>query len=304
MMEVECLERRRSLLIGIDLRDQSDVFTHDVLDRCDVYFKRDCFSPDLEALPEEVRHKVHPFGLNYACASASSRRKCVSAFAAMWLSAGLRSPRQFTSTVSRDLRALRAYVLSPDYDAFEQSPDVELEPLVLFQTRVWPPQATTEHLQEVNEQRAALVRTLRRELGQRFLGGLVPTEFARKHYSDVLTDLPSRRRWYPRVAKRGLIGIYTRGLHHSLAFKLPEYLAAAKCIVSQPLRNELPTPLVKGRNYLEFGSHGECVEHCERLLRDRALASGMRRTNYEYYESEVRPSAHMLKCLTRAFSGE
>ena len=98
-----------------------------------------------------------------------------------------------------------------------------------------------------------------------------------------------------------MIGIYTRGLHHSLAFKLGEYLASSKCIVTEPLRNELPSPLVPGKNYLEFSTPQECMQRCEQLLDDHDLANQMRRNNWEYYQREVRPDRHVLRCLERAF---
>ena len=130
----------------------------------------------------------------------------------------------------------------------------------------------------------------------------MPTDFARRHYADVILERAFRRKEYIRMTQRCLVGIYTRGLHHSLAFKLPEYLAASMCIVSDPLRNELPQPLVAERHFLEFRTPEECAAQCERLLRDPDTARAMRCENRAYYRRWVAPPEHLLDCLERVFS--
>jgi hypothetical protein len=201
---------------------------------------------------------------------------------------------------------LREFLFLPDYRIFEQGPDVRVEPLVLFQTRVWEPEESSEDLAKINEERVAMIRMMRKAFGQRFRGGIVPTPFAREHFPDVLLQESYRRTDYIKMVQRFLIGIYTKGLHHSLAFKLPEYLAASMCLVSDPLRNKLPQPLVSGQHYLQFETADECLAQCEWLLSHPQEAMEMRRQNFAYYRNWIRPPEHLLSCLNRAFeaSGE
>ena len=103
------------------------------------------------------------------------------------------------------------------------------------------------------------------------------------------------------MVKKVGIGVYVRGLHHSLAFKMAEYLAAGLCIVSEPLVHELPVPLREGVNYLLFRSHDECLERCRWLLSHPAEAERMRWANRDYYRRWVEPEAHMWGVLTRSF---
>ena len=209
----------------------------------------------------------------------------------------LRSPRRALAGAGRRGALLRGFLVQPDYRLFEQAPETAVEPLVLFQTRLWEPEESSEDLQRINEERADLIRALRKALGPRFRGGVTPTPFARQHYPDVLLTEAYRRNDFIRMVKRHLIGVYTRGLHHSLAFKLPEYLAASMCVVSDPLRNELPQPLTAGCHYLEFRGHDECAAQCERLLSRPAEARDMRRHNHDYYRQWVAPAEHVLHCL-------
>ena len=107
---------------------------------------------------------------------------------------------------------------------------------------------------------------------------------------------------YSEVARSSLIGVYSRGLHGSLAFKLSEYLAAGLCIVAEPLRHTLPQPLEARRNYLPFNTPEECVAQCKRLLDDPELAAAMSRNNRDYYSRFVEPTVHLRNILHCAFN--
>lgn len=294
---------RQSALIAVDLRDASNIVTTSALERCDTYFKRSYYSPDLRGLPAHLRQKVLPFGLNYACSTATSRFRLSRILASENLTKAIASPREWIRRLPQHASELRNFYSLPDVREFEQSPEVELEPRLLYQTRVWPPETSADNLPELNEERVSLLRRLRAAFSDRFIGGLVPTKFARQMYPDLLTENPTRRRLYTALSKKYVIGIYTRGVHHSLAFKLPEYIAAAQCIVSEPIRNELPQPLVPGRHLLEFHTHQECIDHCNYLLDNREAATQMRRHNHDYYSQEVAPANHLRKFLAIAIQG-
>jgi hypothetical protein len=102
--------------------------------------------------------------------------------------------------------------------------------------------------------------------------------------------------------KRSLIGVATSGLHGSVGWKFAEYLAASRCIVSQPLCPERAYGIVEGEHYLPFQTADECANACERLLNDAALAQAMRRSNEDYYRNELKPPVMMLKRLRTAIA--
>jgi hypothetical protein len=264
-------------MLAFDLRDQSYFICLEALERADVYFKRSYYEPHLESLPQAHRAKILPFGLN--CAQKTS---AAGTLVARML---LRNP----ACIRRLRGTLKAYLRLADAEAMERPPSVKAEQVIYFQTRVWEPEEVPgDDSREINESRVAIVRSLRREFGARFKGGLVPTAFARAHYPDAISAEPHVRSQHIQASKAASIGIYSRGLHHSLAFKLAEYLAACKCIVAEPLRNGLPAPLVEGRNYLEFTTVDGCLALCDRLLADPAAAEEMRAANWEYYVRHVR----------------
>ena len=298
--EVTDLRTRQQLRVAFELYDRSDVFAMDALTRADVYFKRNYYQPDMAKVSSELRGKIRPFGLNYPCHTAESLRATLSRVAADYGIRFLRSPLATARMIHR--LDLYYFLVGPDVSAFEHAPDQPVQREVHFQTRVWDQDSLgPDSHEDVNRPRVELSRLLRRRFGALFLGGIVPSEFARRYCPNDLSNEPTRRPNYVALSKAAMIGIYTRGLHHSLAFKLGEYLASSKCIVTEPLRNELPSPLVPGKNYLEFSTPQECMQRCEQLLDDAELANQMRRNNWEYYQQEVRPDRHVLRCLERAF---
>ena len=273
--------------LAIDLFDQSDRFMPSVLEHCDTYFKRSYHAPDLASIAPELRAKIRPFGLNFASRTQGSTRRVVATTAVGQI---LRE--------TAGLRTLYNYLSLPLLPELERSAVDEVEPSIVFQTRAWSPDQTApgEH-SDLNGRRVEIVRALRRTFGERFRGGLVPTAYAQSMYPDALTRLSSRRRQYVAMSARNLIGVYTRGLHQSTAFKLAEYLAAAQCIVSEVPRNELPVALQPGVHFLPFTTSDECVAACERLLTDAGLAVRMRAANHAYYQQHVEPAAHMMNVL-------
>lgn len=292
-------ERR---IVVIDLSDHSDFYYTEALERTDVYFKRNLNRRRLSSIPESNRSKILPLGLNYGCRSSASTRGILRRFLVRASADGIRTPSNALDAMRRTIANVRQFIGTLDAREYEQLPSASLDPVIMFQTRVWAPGELPPAVDEqINRPRAELVRRLKSEFGSGFRGGLVRDDYSKKYFADALTDLPSHRTLYIASSKKSLIGIYTRGLHDSLAFKLPEYLAASKCIVAEPLDNELPADLIPGAHFLEFNTADECVEQCSRLLEDSELAARMRRRNWDYYATEVAPEVHMANLLERAF---
>jgi hypothetical protein len=277
--------------VAVDLRDGPG-FSRPILDRVDLYLKRAFDRPELSELPSSQAERVQPFGLNYGCRSTRSTVRLLGAI-------GWSLAQQGRAALPR----LRQYLSRPGQRAFEQDPDVAVEPKVMFQTRLWTKdEIPPEEVEPLNQARVAMVRTLRRAFGERFIGGLMPTPFALASYPAEISRHSSRHTDYLALKKRCLVSIYTRGVEHSLAFKLGETIAASQCLVSVPLRYELPVPLVEGRNYLPFETPEEAVRACQRLFDDAELASAMRHANHSYYAREVEPAAHARNVIRRALA--
>jgi hypothetical protein len=276
------------LRVAVDLRDGEGT-SWPIIDRVDRYLKRAHYRPEVDRLPPQHAVKMSAFGLNFGCRNGASTWRLLTAI-------GL----PLAMTGKTGLSRLRQYLLTPPISAFEQDPSVPVSSRVTFQTRLWTQdEVAPGEAAPLNEDRVTMVRALRQAFGDRFAGGLVPTPFARAHYPGDVTPHSSQYSDYLKLRKQCLVGVYTRGVEHSLAFKLGETFAASQCLVSVPLRYEVPSPIEAETHYLPFDTPGACVDACRRLLDNSGLASDMRHANHEYYEREVEPAAHVSRMLDR-----
>ncbi|SRR5579875_185813 len=285
-------------LAAFDVYDRADVFGRPLLERCDLYFKRSYRAAEIARLPVALKEKIVAFGMNYACRAPG---KYVPAVAGPLLQKVRRAVAGGAAAVKD---ALLQVLMIPRYRQFELEPSVALRLEIVFQTRVWTQaDCSTEPIEPLNESRVALVRALRKHFPRHFRGGLIPTKLARERYPDALTVEPTRPAAYLNASRESLIGISTHGLHHSTPFKLPEYLAGSKCVVSEPLRNELPEAPEDGREILWFRGVDECLAKCEELLRWPEKAREMRQAAWKHYREHIAPAAHLRKCLGQVLGG-
>lgn len=264
--------------IAFEMNDQTYIWDEGLLDWCDIYVKRS-IDPLWKGLHQE---KVIPFGIYLRTRSRRSALSVVAALARAYPAGARQSPRD-----------LYNYLVSPVWQDYEYSPSMPVEETILYQTRVWEPSEAPDD-EIINTERVDVLRALKREFKDRCVGGLVATKYAQEHFPELITSTPTRQPQYVRWAKRPAIGIYSRGLFGAIAIKMAEFLAASKCIVSDPIRNVLPAPL---DHILEYRSPEECVAHCATLLSDPGARAAQREASWEYYNTYVQTPNSIRRIL-------
>jgi hypothetical protein len=281
--------------VCFDIHDRGYLFSPAELRDSDVYFKRSYHPPEVQKLEPEARRKVAPFGPIFG---PGNRRGAPGLFGG-WLRYVARRPRR----ARHSLELLVNYLRLPVTRDFERAPEQSLPPRVLLQTRLWMESEVTgaPFAPEINEERVGVVRALRKALGERFVGGALPTPFARETYPDVVCQWDTRRSAYLKTMQTCRVGIYTKGLHHATAWKLGEYAAASLCMVASGFRYAFVEPFTAPRNYMEYATPEECVAHCVRLLENEEEARAMSRANHQYYLDHIRPAKQMRRWIDHAF---
>jgi hypothetical protein len=161
------------------------------------------------------------------------------------------------------------------------------------------PRDQIAQIEQLNEMRAGCIRSLRKEFGPRFHGGFEHTEYAVRKYGDALAGRASdtRKNSYLRLLRDYPIGVATTGLHGSIGWKLAEYVATSRAIVTEPLRSLVPGPFDCPVNYLTFRTSAECVERVAGLLEDREARERMMDANRVYYHEWLRPDSLVKRTL-------
>ncbi len=302
--------------VCFDTRD-GVIIDRPALETTDVYFKRSYANVELSQLCADQRVKVLPYGLNYACSTDSQLRSLTFAKQlvayertdAAHKSGPLRSMRRLIGHPVRWLKGKTIEVNAGSplrYPDFEATADAETRNAVIFLTRLWRPSdrpsVESDRRREMNATRIAIIRTLRTRFGDRFLGGIERDPYSESECPDCIIDSETIKTSYVKLMKDHLIGIATTGLHGSVGWKLAEYVAASRCIVSEPIRTEGSQGFTEGRHYLGFTTAQTCAALCERLLEDPTLSREMRAANEDYYQRELKPPVMMLKRLRAAMA--
>lgn len=189
----------------------------------------------------------------------------------------------------------------PLYSAYESGPGGAEQ--VLFQVRAWEPEMgqSPQDRRDVNESRAAVIRGLAGALGARFVGGFLPTPYAREIYPDLISDLPTDRNSYLGLVRSCAVAVSTIGLHGSNPWKLVEYLAASRAIVTEPLRYAVPESL--DGTVAVFDGFQQCVDRCVELLDSADRRAEMQVAAHDYWRHFVRPDQLLLRRLREEFGG-
>jgi hypothetical protein len=309
LFSVQCSDMMsgKSKLLVFDARDQSDQWQTEALKQVDVYFKRSFFAPDREELEAQLREKIYPMNpmfATWASGSVGWSYRLQRQFLENALKQAL-SPATRRSGFQDLVRSVRNFSSLSSLDEYEDTPDGEKRPHVLFQTRLWDPSLEEgDWVAPCNVERIELIRALRNDLGDDFIGGLVPTPYAREHHPDLLSNLTPdskcKRPEFIRLCREFLIRVNIRALFHAIPYSLGETLAANNVMVSRTVRNSCESPLVEGTHYMGFTTPDECAAICRSLLDDPDKVRSLRAQSHEYYRTAVQPKEAMRHYLSHA----
>jgi hypothetical protein len=292
-------------VVGEQLRLHFD--THDSqelalgeLESCDFYFKRSYLSTAVEALPANERSKVIPLGLNYRVlpdvADSFAMRRA-------WRMNGLSGAT--LTALKQALDTNNRFGFQPRLPQMEAPPNLRADPNVLFLVAAYDPHDDPARSQEkiddriyINETRARCLRLLKDALGARFTGGFSHSRFTAEQYPDLVVPAGSTSQpRYLRTLQSFPICVASTGLHGSTGWKMAEYVAFSKAILSERLVYETPGAFAPGKNYIEFTSPEECLNGAVRLIEDVALRQQLMRSNAAYYRDYLRPDALVRNAL-------
>lgn len=295
-------------LIYLDFDDGKRI-NEKALAVCKTYFKRSYRS---SGLTSEMEWKIFPWGLNYEVHPDNFH---IPSFMRT-LRRGLHNRKDSLTDAARFIEKLTGVrlVFGSFLSEMSAPPNRFQSPKVLFNVRTWDPDergADGKPLSQerrndrilLNETRAACLRKLKSALKDRFIGGFSHTEYAKANYADLL--LPSQdsssKEEYINTLNNANICIATTGLHESIGWKLAEYVAFSKAVVTEALKFQPSGPFSDGVNYLSFSNPDECFSRTMHLFESKQARDAMMNANSLYYQCWLHP-AQMIRralCITQ-----
>lgn len=251
-------------------------FDLEALEWCDVYGKVNC---DRSRVPRELVQKVLPIGPSFGIRAWSARRTIELAhatFSASGRRSGYRA--HFAPYIIQYRRRLPLWAYRP----VPSEPDY-----VFFTSWLWKKHP------EANPMRAKFMRACREQGDLRFEGGFAPR---RRRDVPGFEDISAPRRYplreYLEKMGRSAFAFNSPAVHGCHGWKLGEFLALGKAIISTPLSWELPAPLVHGHHLHFVDGSDDAIREAILLLRsDGEYRRRLEKAARAYFDEHVSPTA-------------
>jgi hypothetical protein len=269
----------------VDCSDSDQMLS--VYQHIDAYFKRSLrnhHSFDLD-------YPVHPFGFNYGLAYKPFSFKRLSSF------------QRDKLFLFRTLPIIRLFA-NNNYDLVDyrkmHAPPVDNGGSILLLTRLWDPSTVSsvekkEYRVHLNKVRIDSIRSVKRAFSNRVVAGIQDSPLARELCPDlIIAASTTSKKAYLQLLRRADICIATNGLENTLGWRIGEYVAFSKAVLTEPFDINIPS-WEEHEHYEEF-DNDNLPKKIELLLKGRRYKE-MQQSNYNYYNQFLEPGALFERML-------
>lgn len=239
---------------------------------CDVY---GCVNANFSHYPKDVYPKLISLVPSFAVRKDSSLLKCIKDALLLFCTTynhiiNGKEWNIYTQQFECDkwnnikhyfLRRIKAWINRLPLSSYEHIVSSK-DDYVFFLSTLWYSDTWNKNDEGVNLRRAYFIRSCKKVLGNRFEGGLLgDSSSSNELFADVLCyNRESFSSWLEKTKQSALV-FNTPAFWNCHGWKLGEYLALGKCILSTQLSNDLPYPL-------EHGVNVHFVENSEAAMKD------------------------------------
>jgi hypothetical protein len=276
----------RETRIVIDPGDGATIRNHEGLEWCDVYAKIN-FAPSV--VPKEYVHKCVAIGPSFAIKmwqptealgmALRNYRTCVDYS---------RSAPNANGSLLHFANYRRQYKYRLPLKTY--TPVRSKDDYIFFIASLWDDAGGLG----VNERRVIFVESCKAIAPGKFEGGFLPSQHmsnsdrvrCSRHMADRRIPFPE----YIEKTKASALVFNTPAMWSCHGWKLGEFLALGKAIISTPLTRALPVPLVHGKHihYVD-GSYESINAAVELVLTDREYREFLEANAHEYYANFLDP---------------
>ncbi len=158
-----------------------------------------------------------------------------------------------------------------------------------------------EHGEVTSKLRSMFIRTCINNTNCIFEGGLLSRSInhSNNQFSDVIT-----KQYYPALIylqniKKSAFVFNTPAAWACHGWKLGEYLAMGKAIISTPFVNEMPERMIHGENILFVETESEIEAAVNLLLSDKTLRKKLERGAKDYYDKWLKPDVVIKRIVQK-----
>ena len=253
------------------------------LEWCDIYAKVNIQN---DSIPAEYNFKVLPVGPSFGIQYLSGFQTLLNSWVTFVKSSNRQiSPRDHFANYYRQWR----YRLPIQYF----KPRKVDTSYIFHASTLW----TKEKLTNVH--RANFIEVASKTQDIRFEGGFSP---GKVHLVEGFDHLIMKEKLtfsnYLEKTKRSFVVFNTPTVQGCLGWKLGEYLALGKAIISTPLENMLPSPLVHGEHIHYVGGSKESIKKAINIIQeDKTYRESLEQHARKYYKKYISPESVITRIL-------
>lgn len=284
-----------------DLYDASNSFSKYALENCDYVFKRNYEKRYINRLSVDFQKKIVPLGLTFGVHS-NHKKQDYKFFWGLLLTNlyidfkidGQVFKRLYHSYI-RQIKHWSFIKTTRNIQGFEKYTKAT-ENYILFQTRCFSNEDDSD-LKNIHQDRYKIILLLRNKFPKLFKGGFIPSAIVNQKYTDAITNLKTDPKSYLDLVKKAKIGIYTRGIQDSPAWKMSEYLSQGKVVIAEKINTELPVSLEHNKQVLFFETIEQIPLLCEQVINDEMLSERLSKNGRAYYENTISPKVNIRRII-------
>ncbi len=284
-----------------EMGDNPEQVMHEYYDTADIYFKRMATQSLIDKHP-----KLLPYGFNYPVYHYHDHflKRAITARDKINIVRALLNNHKKLAV----LAGIRTHASGSGLNNQEALPNPLLQPRIIFSARLWNNKTNEENKNRertaINRQRIDIVSQLRKNFGDRFIGGIEDGSEARQECPELILpkSLFTQKSSYVKLLSQSTIGIATPGLEASVGFKLAEYIAFSKAIISTSVNALVPGDFAAGKNYVAYTTADECITLADKLMSSKAATHEMMEHNFRYYQQYLRPDKLIWNSILKAMS--
>jgi len=154
---------------------------------------------------------------------------------------------------------------------------------IFFASTLWNKQNHNSEEVETNNYRGNFIRACRKNANIKFEGGFAPNSEMGIYEGLFMRNRVSIKEYVEKIS-RSACAFNTPAVFSCHGWKLGEYLALGKAIISTPIKNELPTPLEHGVNiHIVTGDETEINEAIKKIFSEDNYRKKLESGAYQYW---------------------
>lgn len=291
--------KNKKKLIAFDLNDSPNYFSNYALNKADIIFKRSYIKNKIEKLPFSFQEKIKPMGLPFMV--RPNKMKYEFKFFCLFFLFKTNEIFKIDRLIFKRLNKIifgihkewKNFINTRKLSSFNDFKKIYLSSNIFYQKRLFP-YISDNDTEELHKQRVNIIRILKANFSNYFIGGLQNNKMAQNYYPSLISNIDGSEMSFLETLKTCGICVYTRGLALSNGWTISEFLSQGKCIIAEKTQIEIPIEIINNKELIFYENENNLIEIGKQLINKEDKREQMGNEARKYYENHVSPSVFLF----------